>query len=373
VRGLAAGADDFLGKPINDLALMARIRSTLRMKILMDEWRLHQATTQQLSPQSDDADVDPLNVRNSNVLIVDDNNTDAAFIKETLGPLSANILQVQSISEAEAALAKSSYDLIFSNLDLTQEDGLLICPSLRTNPATRHVPILLLSNPAHMERIAKGLDLGANDYLLRPFDTHELFARARTQLRHKRNYDHLRSAFEQNLMMALVDPLTGAFNRRYLDAHLPRLMHHAAEIKKSLVVQMLDIDHFKLVNDRYGHSAGDAVLKEVAQRISNSVRPSDFFVRMGGEEFAVVMPETSLENAAKIADRLRHKIAETQIRLPGSDEGLKINVTLSIGIADTRPDIEGEATNKVFERADAALYSAKQGGRNKVVAAEPIA
>jgi two-component system cell cycle response regulator len=269
------------------------------------------------------------------------------------------------VAEAEAALAANAFDLIFSNLDLREEDGLMICARLRTNAATRHLPILLLANSNDIDRVAKGLDLGASDYLLRPFDTHELFARTRTQLRHKRNYDRLRHGFEQNIMMALVDPLTGAFNRRYLDAHLPRFLKHAGEIRKALVVQMIDIDHFKKVNDNHGHAAGDAVLREVAHRIANGVRPSDFFVRMGGEEFAIVMPETSLVNAQKIAERLRLSIANNPIPLP--DNAGDLSVTISIGLADTRPDVEGDP-NKVFERADTALYRAKHTGRNKVEA-----
>jgi two-component system cell cycle response regulator len=362
VRGLAAGADDFLAKPINDLALMARIRSLLRSKILMDEWRLREATAEQLAPGSTDPNVDPLNVRDSRVLILDDNDADAAFIRDALTPLSAHIAQAKTVAEAETLLADGKYDLVFANLDLKTEDGLTICPRLRTNPATRHVPILLLAKTDDIGRVAKGLDLGANDYLLRPFDTHELFARTRTQLRHKRNYDRLRLGFEQNIMMALVDPLTGAFNRRYLDAHLPRFLRHAAEIRKSLSVQMIDIDHFKKVNDTYGHAAGDAVLREVARRLANAVRPSDFFVRMGGEEFAAIMPETGPLNGQKIAERLRLSVCKTPVTLP---DGKELPVTISVGMADTRPDVEGDP-NKVFERADAALYRAKQGGRNRV-------
>ena len=200
---------------------------------------------------------------------------------------------------------------------------------------------------------------------MRPVDTNELFARTRTQLRHKRNYDRLRNGFEQNLMMALVDPLTGAFNRRYLDAHLPRYLTRSAENKKPLTVQILDIDHFKLVNDTYGHANGDTVLKEISRRVMAGVRPSDFFVRLGGEEFAVVMAETSLPNAFKIAERLRQTIAETLIPIAGNDEGIR--VTISIGMADTYPATEG-TPNKVFDRADAALYRAKHEGRNRVVA-----
>jgi two-component system, cell cycle response regulator len=364
VRGLAAGADDFLGKPINDLALMARIRSLLRMKILMDEWRSREATVLQLSPLLAETLSEPLNVRNCRILIVDDGDSDVAFIREALAPLSAHIVQAKTIDEAKSVVTDGSYDLVFSKLDLRDEDGLTICPCLRSNPETRHVPILLLAGPEDVERVAKGLDLGANDYLLRPLDAHELFARTRTQLRHKRNYDRLRSGIERNLMLALIDPLTGAFNRRYLDAHMPRFLQHAQDVRKSLSVQMIDIDLFKRINDKFGHPAGDAVLKEVVQRISNGIRPSDFFVRMGGEEFAVVMPETELHNAEKIAERVRQKILAAPFPVPGSTEGLKI--TVSIGVAETNP-YKKDDPGQVFDRADAALLRAKQKGRNKVV------
>ena len=364
VQGLAAGADDFLSKPINNLALMSRIRSLLRMKILMDEWKLREATAQQFSPAFDLPSVDLLSVNDSRILIIDDDKAEATFLQESVEPLSAHIVQVQTVADAEEALVSGDFDLVFANIDLREEDGLTICARMRTTPITRHIPILLSSNQGDMTRIAKGLDLGANDYLLRPFDKNELFARTRTQLRHKRNYDRLRNGFEQNIMMSLVDPLTSAFNRRYLDAHLPRFLARAIYTKKVLSVQMLDIDNFKKVNDQYGHAAGDIILKEVAKRITNGVRTSDFFVRMGGEEFAVVMPETGSANALKIAERLRENIAEPPIVIPGQEAGLR--VTVSIGLASTRPDLEG-APNKVFDRADAALYRAKAEGRDRVV------
>ncbi|MDE2029244.1 MAG: PleD family two-component system response regulator [Alphaproteobacteria bacterium] len=362
VKGLAAGADDFLGKPINDVALMARIRSLLRLKVLMDEWRLRETSAQQVAPfpQPHGGEAD---IGEGRILIVDDAPSDIEAIRDTLKAIAPHVAHVPSVAEAETALAADDYDVVFASIDLREEDGLMICPRLRSSAAGRHVPILLLANQGETERVAKGLDLGANDYLMRPFDAQELFARARTQLRHKRNYDMMRDGFEKNIKMALVDPLTDAFNRRYLDAHLPRFLQHAAEQRKSLSVQMLDIDHFKKVNDTHGHAAGDAVLREVARRIVSAIRPSDFFVRMGGEEFAVIMPETQLPNAEKIAERLRHSIAATPVPLP---DGGELPVTISIGIADTRPDLES-APNRVFERADAALYRAKQDGRNRVI------
>jgi len=364
VRGLAAGADDFLGKPINDVALMARIRSLLRLKVIMDEWRLREATAMQLSPEPFEGNqTDPLNVRDSRVIIIDDDKEDANFIREALLPISAHVAQVGSLQEAENLLAEENYDLIYASLDMHEDDGLGLCARLRTNPATRHVPILLLANPDEIDRVAKGLDLGANDYLVRPFDTHELFARTRTQLRHKRNYDRLKDGLERNLMMALEDPLTGAFNRRYLNAHMPRFLKHAANANKALCVQMIDIDFFKKVNDEYGHNAGDTVLKEVAKRVLHNIRPSDLFVRMGGEEFAVVMPEIELNSAVKAAERLRHSIFSTPIPVEGNADGLKVSV--SIGVAETRPASDAEP-EKVFEKADTFLYKAKQTGRNRV-------
>ncbi len=364
VKGLAAGADDFLTKPINDIALMARIRSLLRMKVLMDEWRSREATALQLSPEVAEALSDPLNVRNCAVMIIDDTGADSEIIQRTLAPIASKITTVKSLKEARASLMAKPGDMVYCKLDLASEDGLEICPILRTEITTRHLPIVMIANPDNMEKVAKGLDLGANDYVLRPLDQNELFARTRTQLRHKRNYDRLRSGFEHNLMLALVDPLTGAFNRRYLDAHFPRFIKNARDRKKPLSVQLIDVDLFKKVNDTYGHPAGDIVLKEIAQRLTNSVRPSDFFVRWGGEEFLIIMPDTELHNAEKIAERVRTRVSETPVMLAAEPKGLTI--TISIGVAVTYPH-EEETPEDVFDRADAAVLQAKQAGRNRVV------
>ncbi|MDD4615812.1 MAG: PleD family two-component system response regulator [Alphaproteobacteria bacterium] len=363
VKGLAAGADDFLTKPINDIALMARIRSLLRMKVLMDEWRSREATALQLSPEVAEALSGPLNIRNCAVTVIDDTGSDGDVIRNTLAPLAAKVSIAKNIKQAEAHLTKAPGDLVYVKLDLSDEDGLQICPFLRSELATRHLPIVMIASPDDMEKIAKGLDLGANDYILRPLDKNELFARTRTQLRHKRNYDRLRSGLERNLMLALVDPLTGAFNRRYLDAHFPRFIKNSRERKKPLSVQMIDIDLFKKVNDTYGHAAGDAILKEVAMRLSTGIRPSDFFVRWGGEEFLIVMPDTELHNAEKIAERIRHRIEAEPIFIPAEPKGVKI--TISIGVASTSPH-EEKTPAGVFNRADAALLCAKQAGRNTV-------
>jgi two-component system cell cycle response regulator len=212
--------------------------------------------------------------------------------------------------------------------------------------------------------VAKGLDLGANDYLMRPLDANELLARTRTQLRQKRHYERMRKNYEENFMMALIDPLTGAFNRRYLNAHLPRLLARVVPSEKPISTLMIDIDHFKQINDRYGHATGDGVLREVVNRITNALRPSDLVVRMGGEEFAVILPEIDLAYAVVVGERVRERIAKTPVLT--TDTGEAVSVTISIGAACVAEG-HAETAESLIKRADAALYKAKQSGRNCLV------
>lgn len=367
VQGLRAGADDFLSKPINDIALMARVRSLLRMKMIMDEWRLREKTSHQfIASEKSDEDID-INQTPFRVLLVEDDKADEAFIKQTLETnMRASVDSADKVTDAASMVRTGFYDVIISSLDLRNEDGLMICPQIRSNEATRHIPILMTANEMEMDRVGKSLDLGANDYILRPIDTNELLARVRNQLKHKRYYERLRKNYESSMALAMVDPLTGAFNRRYFDAHLPRMLSTATGIYKPLTVLMIDIDHFKKINDTYGHASGDSALKTVVERVMNSVRPSDLVARMGGEEFAVLMPETPLAAAQSIAERLRARVADTPIAL-ADEQKTAITVTVSIGCACVQNDDPQETPASLLARADAALYEAKQTGRNKVV------
>jgi two-component system cell cycle response regulator len=367
VKGLKAGADDFLTKPINDIALMARVRSLLRFKMLMDEWRLRETTSNQFMNKQPGEDADLAAFAGGNVVVLEDSPDERAHLMKTLSEASIRVTFAGSVAETTTLAQTGQFDMIFGSLDLKDEDGLMICPQLRTNEATRQLPILLMANESDMPRVAKGLDLGANDYLMRPIDANELLARTRTQLRHKRHYDRLRKNYEDSLTLSLVDPLTGAFNRRYLDAHLPKLLARSKNALKPLTALMVDIDFFKKVNDTYGHDVGDVVLKTVTHAITNSLRPSDLVVRMGGEEFAVIMPETPLEPALHIAERLRERIEKLSI--PIKDGQQNMSVTVSIGGACVH---EGDITDveNLLKVADGALYEAKQTGRNKVVARE---
>jgi len=363
VKGLEAGADDFLTKPINDLALMARVRSLLRLKMIMDEWRLREATSRQFLQGVLDGDNDAA-ARNGYIVLLEDGGPEREFFVRTLARLEARVTLTATVEEAVASAQAGACDLVIASLNLAGEDGLRICPLLRTNEITRQLPVLLVANETEVARVAKGLDLGANDYLLRPVDANEVIARTRTQLRQRRHYQRMRDNYESSMALALVDPLTGAFNRRYLEAHGPKLLARCVADGKPLSLLMLDIDHFKQVNDRHGHAAGDAVLREMVGRVMMGLRPFDMVARMGGEEFAIVMPETELGAAEAIAQRLCERIKQTP--MTWSDKAPPLGVTVSIGVAAVRA-AGVESMDQILARADEALYRAKNAGRNCVM------
>jgi two-component system, cell cycle response regulator len=233
----------------------------------------------------------------------------------------------------------------------------------RASEQTRQVPILLVAEENELPRLAKGLDLGANDYIIRPIDRNELIARVRTQIRRKRLHDQLQENYHRSLSLALTDPLTGLYNRRYLGAHLDGMMNRADDNGKGPALLLFDIDRFKQVNDTYGHLAGDEVLCEIASRTLHDVRSFDLVARYGGEEFLVVMPETNLQVALVVAERLRLSIAERPFAVSGASASIPI--TVSVGIATMLS--MNDSPTELLRRADEALYAAKNNGRNRVL------
>jgi len=255
--------------------------------------------------------------------------------------------------------------LLIVSLSLDNYDGLRLCSQARSLERTRQLPILAISDADNNARLLRGLEIGVNDYLLRPVDKNELLARARTQIRRRRYTDHLRDNVQNSIEMAITDALTGLHNRRYMESHLATLAEQASSRGKPLALMILDIDYFKAINDSYGHDAGDDVLGEFAVRIRKSIRGIDLACRYGGEEFIIVMPETDLHVASLVAERLRRSIAGESFSI---NKGAKrIEVTISIGL--TSLERKGEAVADVLKRADTALYRAKHDGRNRVVSA----
>jgi len=211
----------------------------------------------------------------------------------------------------------------------------------------------------------RALDIGVNDYVTRPISQDELTARVTTQLRRNHNLAQLRNSFQASLEMAVTDQLTGLYNRRYLASHLSAMFDRAYWTGRSLSVLILDIDHFKRINDTYGHDVGDKVIQTFAERITGAIRGIDLACRYGGEEFLVAMPDTDINFANVVAERLREDIAGEKITLnQGRDV---VEVTVSIGIASTDYGTDVDTAQKLIKRADEALYQAKETGRNKVI------
>ena len=364
VRGLEAGADDFLTKPVNDIALFARVRSLVRLKMMMDEWRLRESTSGQFGILDQAMTVKNETAANARVLVIEDSPIDLDKIAETLRRDTDSVVAADTSAKALELGMSEDFELIIVSLTLLHEDGLRLCSQLRSHERTRQAPILLIADEGDLSRVAKGLELGANDYLLKPIDRNELLARVRTQVRRKRYHEKLRHNYEQSLSMALTDSLTGVFNRRYVSAHLPRLLERSWESQKPVAILMFDIDHFKAVNDTYGHGVGDEVLREVANRTNRNLRNFDLVARYGGEEFIVVMPDSDRDAAYAVAERLRRRVGEETFAV--STDVAEITVTISIGVAVV--DGVGDTADAILKRADDALYQAKRSGRNRTVA-----
>ncbi|MGO7318498.1 PleD family two-component system response regulator [Rhizobium ruizarguesonis] len=364
VRGLKAGADDFLTKPVNDLQLISRVKSLLRLKTLSDELRIRADTAHTMGIDDLTRAGEGRADETAQVLLVDGRANSQERIIKALKP----VADVLALSDPQAALfeaAESAFDLVIVNANFDDYDPLRLCSQLRSLERTRFLPILIITEQGADEMVMRALDLGVNDYIIRPVDPNELVARSLTQIRRKRYNDRLRASVKQTIELAVTDPLTGLYNRRYLDNHLNVLFNRSMARGRPLSVLITDIDRFKQVNDTYGHDGGDEVLREFANRVRSTIRGADLACRYGGEEFVVVMPDTSPEIAATVAERLRAAIESAPFMLKHSGEAL--NVTASFGIASRIASVL--TPDQLMKQADLALYEAKNTGRNRVVAA----
>ncbi len=361
VQGLECGADDFISKPIKNNPLFPRVRSLIRLKMMTDELRAREATGQNLGligqPGWDADEAKP-----GRIFIVDDQPRSSARISEPLTEAGHDVRVHEDAIEALAIAKSGAFDLIIISLSLRTFDGLRLCSQLRMAEETRTAPLLILVEDAEDPRLVRGLDMGINDYLVRPIERFELMARVRTQLRWRRYEEMLRHNLQLNLQMAITDPLTGQYNRRYMETHLNFLAERAKQEHRPISLLMIDIDYFKKINDNFGHNAGDKVLKQFALGIARNVRGIDLACRYGGEEFVVIMPETDMAIAAIVAERIRQYTESHAFEI---GEELPVSITASLGVTTMLgPDDTPEA---ILKRADQALYRAKNDGRNRVV------
>lgn len=375
VKGLEAGADDFLSKPVNDLQLMSRIKSLARLKSVSDELF-------QRAGSVGDAEVEALMSSRSNselqtsdaaepvmrfdggqpvILLIDEDVQASARLAMIL----SHHYRVETVSDPTSALIRAvdgGYDCVIASSTLAGYDPLRLCSQLRTIEQTRLLPIILIVHEDEGSLVIKALELGINDYLMRPLDRNELLARVRTQIKRKRYNDLLRQSLNRTIVMAITDSLTGLHNRRYLDSHMSLLMTRAIGRERPLSLVMIDLDHFKQINDHFGHDAGDEVLREFASRLHKNIRGMDLACRYGGEEFVVILPDTDVHMAAVVAERIRETVAGAPFPIQGGKRHAKVTVSLGIACLVAH----GDSVEKLFKRADMALYAAKRNGRNCV-------
>jgi two-component system cell cycle response regulator len=358
IKGLEAGADDFLTKPVNDLALFCRVKSLVRLKMLTDELRARSAgDALGLMGRADG-----LTENLPGKILVVDNRVPFA---ERLRSILSGRHEVTVVDDAQRAVSRASdetFELIIISLDMEKVDALRLCSQLKSLERTRQTPILIIVDPEDHPRLLKALDMGVNDYLMRPIDKQELLARVNTQLRRRRYTEQLRSNVQATIEAAVTDALTGLFNRRYMESQLTAHVDQATHRGRALSILALDIDHFKAINDAHGHDAGDQVLKELALRLKRNVRNLDIVCRTGGEEFIIILPDTDQESAERVAERIRRAVSAKHFS--GGKAGL-LNMTISIGVAVL--DGSHDSMDDLLKRADQALYRAKREGRNRVI------
>ncbi len=269
-------------------------------------------------------------------------------------------------AEGLQILKDKEVDLIVCNAALPDMDGLKFLNTLRGISDHAHLPVLFISSQAQMDYKAKAFELGAQDFLTRPFQPEELLIRAKNLVRLKSTYEELHSRIRELEKTAHIDPLTGLFNRKYLSDSLKTELIRSRRYRFTLACLMIDIDNFKTVNDSLGHSVGDHLLKELAQRLSHQMRGYDFAARYGGDEFVVLLPQSSKGGSLALAERLRQLIDSEPFL---ETEGKNIHLTISIGVAAfSGSEISSE--EQLLTISDRALYEAKQVGRNCIAIAE---
>jgi two-component system cell cycle response regulator len=357
VRGLEAGADDFLSKPVDHTTLFARLRALLRTKQVLDAFRLRAETAKDLGfePMPDPS----RSVEGARALLATEDDSEAQALSDILAQDGILVTRATDVNMAWERLLNEDFDLAVLSLWLDDGEGLRLASRMRAQSSMREVPVLLVADADQRNQVLRGFDIGANDHVLRPVDANELRARARNQIRRKRYQERLRADLQRSLEMAVTDSLTGLRNRRYVMRHLEGLLRSGGA-----TLLLIDVDRFKSVNDTYGHAFGDAVLREVAERLRLHLRAVDVVARFGGEEFVVAMAPQPADDAGMVAERLRLSVCEQPIRV--GDRAL--GVSISIGVAVAVPDC---TVDQLAATADIALYRAKANGRNRVEIATP--
>ena len=300
------------------------------------------------------------------ILIAEDDPVSRRMLEKNLVKAGRKVVSTSNGREALESLRKNYYPIVITDWIMPVMDGLELCRAIRKQKFPGYVFVVLLTARAEQGDIIAGLNAGADDYLTKPFNQAELMARMKAGERILNLERSLSNACDEIKKLSISDPLTKCYNRSYLMEHLSQEIKRNKRYKHSLHISMIDIDHFKRINDTYGHQAGDLVLQECVGCIMSNIRKGvDWLARYGGEEFILVLPETDLDKTWKVMERTRCLISEMVIPL----EGKKMQITASFGISGFDHGMGGEdvSTELLIEKADKYLYRAKEAGRNRIV------
>ncbi len=306
-------------------------------------------------------------VTSARVLIVEDSRTQAEWLAQVLSREGYRVTICGEGRDAIRRVRTEPPDLVLLDMILPDMEGLEVLRIMKSRTDEQFIPVILLSVKADLDSRVTGLRIGADDFLAKPFADAEILARAAAMLRIKVLQDQLRSAKRQLEKLSVTDGLTGLFNRRHFEQRLHQEFQRAQRYSDPVSLIMLDLDHFKDVNDRYGHLLGDEVLRATAELLRASIREPDICFRYGGEEFAVILPKTHVQGALAVAERifreLQQKIHAVEVTETGAREGIR--VTSSIGVA-FYPSKDVTSPELLVKLADEALYRAKHEGRNTI-------
>lgn len=303
-------------------------------------------------------------MRDGRILVAEDSLVVRAVLREHLAGQGMEVIEAEDGDQAIKLCRETTPDVILLDVEMPGLDGYQVLAMLKTDPRLRDIPVVFLTGRATTEDVVMGLQLGANDYLRKPFEAPELIARVSAAMRIKSLQDQLRQRNEELDLLTRTDPLTGLYNRRHLDEQLRTAASAAVRHGYPLGVLMVDIDNFRNVNDTEGHAAGDTVLAVIASRLRASMRAEDVLGRWGGEEFLALLPYSDLLSTTALAERLRVRVGMDPLVVGERGE---MHITISIGCAAG----DGQDPEELVREADVYLYLAKESGRNRVLPGPP--
>jgi two-component system cell cycle response regulator len=359
LKGLEAGADEFLNKPVNKTELLTRVKSLIQLRQYREQLKSRTCSMNSATYGNDEnncSEDQGLNL--PCILIVEDNRVDAKLLQRYLH---GEPYQIKLAADGEEAISRAQQeriDVILLDLLLPGKNGFEVCSTLKEMEQTQNIQIVAITGLDDLHSKLKGIELGVDDYLNKPVNMHVLRTRIKSLVKKKALLDRLCNRYEMAVHSAITDKLTGLYNRRYFDYFIDLELKRSLRENSSLALLMIDVDNFKQINDTLGHLRGDEILGKLGIIIKENIRETDLAARYGGEEFSIVMSNTGLEEASQLAERIRKSVEINRFDVES------LSITVSIGIALHPKD--ADCLQELLNRADSALYTAKRQGKNRL-------